>query len=87
MPMAGGSLPAMRRSCSRPACGGTPTATLAYDYAGRSVWVDPLSDESHPMTHDLCTRHADNLSVPNGWVLHDRRVSVELRSMPVARAS
>lgn len=77
----------MRRSCSRPACGGIPTATLAYDYAGSSVWIDPLSDESHPMTHDLCTRHADGLSVPNGWVLHDRRATAELLTLPVARAS
>lgn len=85
--MAGGTVPPMRRSCSRPACGGVPTATLAYDYAGRTVWVDPLAEESHPMTHDLCARHADRLSVPNGWVLHDRRDEATLLSLPVARAS
>lgn len=77
----------MRRSCSRPACGNPPAATLAYDYAGRSVWVDPLAEESHPMTHDLCGRHADNLSVPNGWVLHDRRATAALLSLPIAQAS
>ncbi|MBK5223743.1 MAG: DUF3499 family protein [Acidimicrobiia bacterium] len=75
----------MRRSCARPACGNPPAATLAYDYAGRSVWVDPLADESHPMTHDLCARHADTLSVPNGWALHDRRVDAAL--LHIARAS
>jgi hypothetical protein len=28
------------------------------------------------MTHDLCARHADTLSVPRGWILQDRRTSV-----------
>jgi hypothetical protein len=45
-----------------------------YDYGNRSAWVDGLSPEPHPMTHDLCDRHADNLSVPRGWRLEDRRV-------------
>jgi hypothetical protein len=26
------------------------------------------------MTHDLCDRHAESLSVPRGWHLADRRV-------------
>jgi hypothetical protein len=26
------------------------------------------------MTHDLCERHADGLSVPRGWRLEDRRI-------------
>lgn len=25
------------------------------------------------MTHDLCLRHADSLTVPQGWTLEDRR--------------
>lgn len=62
-------------------------ATLAYDYAGQSVWVDPLSEESHPMTHDMCGRHADSLSVPNGWSLHDRRADAVVMHVPIARAS
>ena len=77
----------MLRSCARPACAAPASATLAYDYAGQSVWVDPLSDESHPMTHDLCGRHADSLSVPRGWELHDRRVDAVIMHVRVARAS
>jgi hypothetical protein len=38
------------------------------------------------MTHDLCTRHADRLSVPHGWRLEDRRHRL-LATFPVARAS
>jgi hypothetical protein len=45
-----------------------------YDYADRSASVNGLSDEPHPMTHDLCDRHAGSLSVPRGWRLDDRRV-------------
>jgi hypothetical protein len=77
----------MLRSCARPACAAPAIATLAYDYAGQAVWVDPLSVESHPMTHDLCGRHADRLSVPRGWTLHDRRADAVIMQVPVARAS
>ncbi len=63
----------MQRHCARPGCTTTATATLTYDYAGGTVWIDRLSAEAHPMTHDLCTRHADALGVPRGWLLQDRR--------------
>lgn len=81
------TLQAMYRSCARPACAAPAAATLAYDYAGQTVWVDPLAVESHPMTHDLCGRHADTLSVPRGWQLHDRRADAVIMTVPVARAS
>jgi hypothetical protein len=77
----------MRRTCARPACGNPPVATLAYDYSGRIIWVDPLSDEPHPMTHDLCGRHADATTAPNGWDLVDRRVDARLVPFAVPRAS
>lgn len=63
----------MARRCARPDCHETAATTLAYDYATSTVWLDRLSDECHPMTHDLCERHADRLSVPRGWQLRDRR--------------
>lgn len=66
----------MQRHCARPGCTETATATLTYDYGASTVWIDVLSSESHPMTHDLCPRHADALSVPRGWLLQDRRGSV-----------
>lgn len=47
--------------------------TLSYDYGGRTVWLDDLSAEADPSTHDLCERHADRVTAPQGWVLHDRR--------------
>jgi hypothetical protein len=63
----------MLRQCARPGCSAPATTTLSYDYAGRTVWLDPLHQDDHPARHDLCGRHADRLSVPNGWRLEDRR--------------
>jgi hypothetical protein len=69
---------AMSRSCARPGCSTQASATLTYDYGNRSAWLDRLAAEDHPMTHDLCDRHAGSLSVPRGWHLADRRVVAPL---------
>ena len=69
----------VNRQCARPTCSSSAAVTLSYDYAASAVWLDALHLDAHPMTHDLCPRHADGLSVPRGWVLHDQRA--------VARAS
>jgi hypothetical protein len=63
----------MGRSCARPACCGSATTTLSYDYANATVWIEPLHAEADPMRHDLCERHGARLSVPRGWTLIDRR--------------
>ena len=72
----------MGRSCARPACSGSATTTLSYDYANATVWIEPLHVERHPMHHDLCERHATRLSVPRGWTLVDGRVAA-----PAVRAA
>ena len=64
----------MTRQCAKPGCSTTADATLTYDYGNRSAWIERLSDEPHPMTHDLCEGHAEGLSVPRGWRLEDRRI-------------
>ena len=61
------------RTCAKPSCSVSASATLTYDYAGQAVWVDPLHLEAHPMRYDLCAQHADALRVPMGWALHDGR--------------
>ncbi|NLV55370.1 MAG: DUF3499 family protein [Acidimicrobiales bacterium] len=68
----------MARLCARPDCHEPAAATLSYEYATSTVWLDHLSDERHPMNHDLCGRHADRTSVPRGWQLRDRRDVVPL---------
>lgn len=70
----GGRYPrVMARRCARPDCHQVAATTLAYDYETSTVWLSPLSDQDHPMTHDMCEAHADRMSVPRGWQLRDRR--------------
>jgi len=63
----------MARRCARPTCSELGVVTLSYDYAGRTVWLNDLVIEDDPANHDLCARHADPVTAPQGWVLHDRR--------------
>jgi len=61
------------RQCSRSGCSEMASATLAYDYSSSTAWLDRLVGERDPHRYDLCSRHADRLSVPSGWFLDDRR--------------
>jgi hypothetical protein len=61
------------RHCTRTGCAVAATATLSYWYANRTVWIDDLALAPHPNGYDLCTMHADSLSVPVGWDRQDRR--------------
>ena len=62
------------RTCAKPGCNTSASATLTYDYSSRTAWVERLDAEAHPMRYDLCTDHAGALRVPQGWALQDRRV-------------
>jgi hypothetical protein len=57
------------RLCDRPSCAQPARATLTYNYADRTVWLETLSDDDHPMIYDLCDLHAAGLRVPRGWEL------------------
>jgi hypothetical protein len=61
------------RTCAKPSCNVSASATLTYDYGGQTVYLEHLNPEAHPMRYDLCTDHADALRVPRGWVLRDER--------------
>jgi hypothetical protein len=61
------------RTCAKPSCNVSASATLTYDYGGQAVYLEHLNPEAHPMRYDLCTDHADALRVPRGWVLRDER--------------
>ena len=76
----------MNRSCARPGCSERAPATLAFDYHTKTVWLETLAFEVHPAAHDLCARHADRLSAPQGWGLHDLRVPVVQPMFRTARA-
>jgi len=69
------------RQCSRTGCCEPATVTLTYQYGRALVWLDELLADRDPHAYDLCDRHAERLSVPNGWRLDDRR---PLRLMTIA---
>ena len=61
------------RRCARPGCALEATATMTYDYAARTAWLDGLDPDALPSGYDLCPTHADGLGVPQGWQRTDRR--------------
>jgi hypothetical protein len=63
----------MSRLCDRSGCGRPSVATLSYNYARRTVWIEAATAEPHPSTYDLCVGHAEKFSVPRGWDLTDVR--------------
>ncbi len=55
------------RLCSKVACNEEATGTLTYDYADSMAVLGPLSQTIEPHSYDLCPRHAERLSAPQGW--------------------
>ncbi|WP_210480651.1 DUF3499 domain-containing protein [Naasia sp. SYSU D00948] len=56
-----------RRPCSRTGCQNQAVATLTYVYADSMAVLGPLSQKAEPHSYDLCDRHAERLSAPQGW--------------------
>jgi len=59
--------PMIGRVCSKVACGAEATSTLTYVYADSMVVLGPLAYVAEPHSYDLCDRHAERLSAPQGW--------------------
>lgn len=55
------------RLCSKAACRTEASSTLTFDYDDSMAVLGPLSPIAEPFSHDLCARHAEHLSVPQGW--------------------
>jgi len=55
------------RPCSKVACNQDAVSTLTYVYADSMAVLGPLSQSAEPHSYDLCERHADRLSAPQGW--------------------
>lgn len=51
-------------------------ATLSFQYARSTAWLDELTPEREPHCYDLCDVHARRLTPPSGWRLEDRRMRV-----------
>ena len=71
-------------TCRVPGCRAVATATLRTHPGDARAW---LVDGTVAGGDSLCTRHADALEAPAGWVLHDERAlrSTFRRSVEVAR--
>ncbi len=57
----------MVRRCSRPGCQSPAVATLTYVYADSTAVLGPLATYAEPHSYDLCSPHAERLTVPRGW--------------------
>ena len=55
------------RTCSKVACSGDAVATLTWVYADSTAVLGPLAPRNEPHSWDLCARHAERLTVPQGW--------------------
>ena len=42
-------------------------ATLTFVYSDSTAVLGPLATYAEPHCYDLCTSHADRLTVPRGW--------------------
>lgn len=42
-------------------------ATLTFVYAESTAVIGPLSTNAEPHSWDLCTEHAETITVPRGW--------------------
>ena len=67
------------RLCSKVACGEDAVATLTYDYADALAVLGPLSIRHEPHSYDLCSRHAERLSAPQGWQIVRHEVFGEIK--------
>lgn len=66
-------------ACSKPGCANPGAAILGYDYAQRRAMLDdPPADDVSPHSYVLCTRCAEKLTPPRGWVLDDNRAEPPL---------
>jgi hypothetical protein len=57
---------------------------MTYAYGERTIWIEPLATEAHPMIHDLCEQHAAATRPPRGWSLRDLRVAPPTLNTPTA---
>jgi Protein of unknown function (DUF3499) len=55
------------RVCSKVACTANAVKTLTYVYADSMAVLGPLSQRAEPHSYDLCERHSERLSAPQGW--------------------
>jgi hypothetical protein len=55
------------RPCSRSTCNLEAVSTFTFVYADSMAVLGPLSQVAEPHSYDLCSRHSERLSAPQGW--------------------
>ncbi|MEA9984400.1 MULTISPECIES: DUF3499 family protein [Subtercola] len=55
------------RTCSRITCHNVAVSTFTYVYADSMAVLGPLSTQHEPHSYDLCAKHSESLSAPQGW--------------------
>lgn len=66
--------PYVRAAMTCVRCSSNSTSCLTYAYERREAWlVDSKGSPAPGTRYPLCTVHADRVTPPVGWVLHDRR--------------
>ena len=56
---------------------------LGYDYTSRLVLLEDSSGgDVSPHAYVMCSRYADGLRLPRGWMLEDRRTRPPLYALP-----
>ena len=75
----------MARLCERPGCSDVAAMAFGFDVDRLFVWLAPREPDSDPLRAGaLCKRHADEMVVPRGWTLDDRREPTPRLFRPVA---
>lgn len=72
--------PIKDRLCSKVGCVLDAVATLTSVYDDATAVLGPLAFRPEPHSYDLCARHAERLSVPQGWTV--MRYSVPTGALP-----
>lgn len=62
------------RPCSRISCPNEAVSTMTFVYADSMAVLGPLSRTHDPHSYDLCERHAQRTSAPQGWQVVRHRV-------------
>ena len=77
-----GTFISVQRQCARSGCSAVATATFTFDAREQTVWLDAPRD-GNARAGELCERHANSLTPPQGWRLDDRRGVVPSSTAPV----
>ncbi len=68
------------RPCSKVGCTRDAVSTLTYDYGDSMAVLGPLSLSREPHTYDLCSIHAERMSVPQGWQVIRHQILRDIES-------